>query len=76
MAAFKEEYSAKLVADLGAELRFSWPEFPLDRWQLLAGTGLEELELLQRVDHLASGLVACLPSRFKEAAPIVARLVD
>ena len=76
MAAFKDEYSPQLVAALGHELQIAWAQFPLDRWQQTASDGLDELELLQRVDHLARALSACLPTRFDEAAAILLRLLD
>ena len=76
MAAFKDEYSPQLVAALGHELQIAWAQFPMDRWQQTATDGLDELELLQRVDHLARALGACLPTRFDEAAAILFRLLD
>jgi 3-methyladenine DNA glycosylase AlkC len=76
MPAFKDEFSTGLIDDLGQELIVAWPDFPLARWRRLAHDGLEQLELMQRVTHLASALRACLPDEFASAAELIARLPD
>ena len=76
MPAFKDEFSPQLIDALGRELVAAWDEFPVQTWTRLANEGLEELELLERVNHLAVTLRACLPDAFETAAPIIERLPD
>ncbi len=76
MAVLADEFSPDSVAALGAELGQAWPEFPLDRWQPLAADGLGPLALLERIDHIADALVACLPTEFGQAADILYRALE
>lgn len=76
MAAFKDEFSPALVTKLGQMLQVAWTEFPFDRWQTAATAGLEDLELLQRVDHLAKSLGGSLPPSFDAACTVMYRLLE
>ncbi len=71
MGAIKDELSIDMVERLGSELIGAWVDFPVDRWLALAGNGLEDLELLERVNHLATVLGLCLPDEFPEAAAVL-----
>lgn len=73
MAALKDEISPALVEALAAELRSAWPAFPRERFVDRAASGLEELELLARVSHVAQALGECLPSDFANGAAILDR---
>lgn len=76
MAAFKDEISLALVEVLAAELRRAWPEFQSRRFVRLACDGLDELELLARVSHVADALAGCLPADFAAAAAVIDRALD
>jgi 3-methyladenine DNA glycosylase AlkC len=73
VGAVKEEISAALGRSLADELVAAWPEFP--RRQFVSGlrSRLEALELLARIELLADGLVAALPSDFEDAAAVLWR---
>ena len=73
MAAFKDEFNPTSIALLSHELTAAWPEFPAARFRQVAGDGLEPLELLERVGHIARGLAMCLPGSFPEAAQVLHR---
>lgn len=74
MAAFKDQISAGAVRQLAGVVASVWAEFPTDDFVADAVSGLDELELTGRVDHVADALVAALPGDFTEAAPVVSAL--
>lgn len=71
MAAFKDELSIDTIENLGSELIRAWDGFPTDRWVALAINGLEDLELLERVNHFAEVLALCLPIEFPDGAVVL-----
>ena len=71
MAAFKDEFSIETIDRLGSELALASDGFPTDRWMALASNGLEDLELLERVNHLAEVLALCLPKEFPDGAAVL-----
>ena len=75
MAAFKDELSIDTIEQLGSELTRAWDSFPTDRWMALAINGLEDLELLERVNHFAEVLALCLPIEFPDALRCSTRLL-
>ncbi len=66
MADFKDEISPDAVARLGALVVPDAPGFVAD-----ATDGLEALELLARVRHVAAALARHLPPAFPEAAAAI-----
>ena len=59
------------MAELGAALRSAWSAFPEDRFVELATSGLEELEMKDRVSNVAKALLATMPDDFDRAAAVV-----
>ena len=76
MAAFKDEFSIETIRELASELSLAWDEFPKDRWTDLAAEGLEGMELLERVNHLAEVMAVCLPDNFPEGAAVLERALE
>ena len=76
MAAFKDEISPPVVAILAAEMERAWPGFPTRRFEAAATGGLDQLELLARVSHVARALGECLPEPFAEGAAVLHRALD
>jgi 3-methyladenine DNA glycosylase AlkC len=76
MAALKDEISPRLVDTLAGELVRAWPAFPRRRFVAAATDGLEELELLARVSHVAKALGDCLPEPFAEGAAVLDRALE
>ena len=76
MAALKDRISPRLVADLADELARAHPAFPRERFAAAATSGLEELELLARVTHIARALGDALPEPFADAAAVLDRALD
>ncbi|MEE9179068.1 MAG: DNA alkylation repair protein, partial [Acidimicrobiia bacterium] len=72
MAVFKDELSIGTIEQLGSELTRAWDDFPTDHWVTLATNELEDLELLERVNHLAEVLALCLPNEFPDGAAVLA----
>ena len=70
MTAFKDELSVEMIEQLGSELSRAWDGFPVEKWRALAGSGLDDMELLERVNHLAEVLALCMPEDFPAAAAI------
>ena len=73
MAAFKDEISPQVVTALAAEMASAWPDFPSERFVAQATAGLEDLELLARVSHVARALGNCLPEPFAAGAVVLDR---
>ena len=71
MTAFKDELSIDMIEQLGSELSRAWDGFPVEKWRALAVSGLDDMELLERVNHLAEVLALCMPEDFPAAAAIV-----
>lgn len=76
MAAFKDEFSIETIRHLGSELSRASDEFPTDRWTELAAEGLDDMELLERVNHLAAVLAVCLPDEFPAGSAVLARALE
>jgi len=76
LAAFKDEFSIETIRQLGSELSLASDEFPTDRWTELAAEGLDDMELLERVNHLAAVLSICLPDDFPKGAAVLERALD
>ena len=73
MPDFKDEFSPAAVAALAAELVRAWPAFPREAFVAAAADGLEDLELMARVRHIARALGDHLPPAFADAAGVVDR---
>lgn len=69
MPALKDHISEELVEALAAELAAAWPDFPSRPFITEAATGLGDLELTDRIRHVAAALRQALPAD-------VARTVD
>jgi 3-methyladenine DNA glycosylase AlkC len=68
---FKNLIGPQTVRDAGAHLQRAWPAFDRQRFEQLAGHGLEALELKARAMHLCAALEATLPANFGAAADII-----
>ena len=69
--AFKNRIDADLVAAIAKHLARVSEEFPRARFVKLANTGLDELELKERVTHLSDALAQCLPEKYDEAVTVL-----
>ena len=76
MAAFKDEIGPELVRALGLELSLAWPDFPRQRFERGIAAAVAPLELLARVDMVASRLGAALPTPFSAAADVLWRALE
>ncbi len=70
MADFKDQISPQAVRTLAAELQRAWPAFATDAFTREACEGLESLELMARVRHVAAVLARHLPGDFAAAAAV------
>jgi hypothetical protein len=68
---FKNLINAGTVAQAGRHLQRVWPAFDRARFESLATTGLETLELKARAMLLADALEATLPEDFAQAADVI-----
>ena len=68
---FKLLIHAGTVAQIGRHLQRAWPAFERARFESLASTGLEALELKARAMQLADALVSTLPGDFAQAAELI-----
>jgi 3-methyladenine DNA glycosylase AlkC len=68
---FKNLIHAGTVARAGQHLRRVWPAFDRARFESLATTGLETLDLKARAMLLADALEATLPDAFAKAAEVI-----
>jgi 3-methyladenine DNA glycosylase AlkC len=62
MPALKDNISGELLEALAAELHRAWPPFPTSTFLAEAGAGLGDLELKDRVRHVAGALGRALPA--------------
>lgn len=68
---FKNLLDAAGVARAAAHLRRAWPRFDARRFEALASTGLEALEMKARAMQIADALEATLPADFDRAAGLL-----
>lgn len=68
---FKNLINPGTVRQIGAQMKRAWPAFDRKRFERLAGTGLEALELKARAQHIRAALEATLPEAFDEAADVI-----
>ncbi|MBP9089088.1 MAG: DNA alkylation repair protein [Kofleriaceae bacterium] len=68
---FKNLINAQTVTHLGGQLAAVWPAFDRKRFEKLARTELESLELKARSMQLADALQATLPSDFAHACAMI-----
>ncbi|MGB3965794.1 MAG: DNA alkylation repair protein, partial [Planctomycetota bacterium] len=73
MEPFKNRIDAALVRTAARRLRRVQADFPDRRFVALATRGLDNLELKQRVAHVAQALAATLPADFDAAAGVLER---
>ncbi len=59
------------MAGLGAALISAWSDFPERKFVDLASTGLDELEMKDRVSHVSQALAVAMPEDFERAAAVV-----
>ncbi len=70
---FKHRIDPELIALAATHLRRVQVDFPHRRFVALATAGLAELELKQRVVHVAAALAATLPMEFAMAVAVLER---
>jgi 3-methyladenine DNA glycosylase AlkC len=68
---FKDRISVPAIAQLAADLKWAWPDFPEDDFIATASAGLVGLEMKARVVQVADALAASLPQEFPEAAAVM-----
>ncbi len=68
---FKNLISRETVVHTGAHLARVWPQFDRARFERLAGTGLEQLELKARALQIAAALGETLPADFAHACDLI-----
>ncbi len=68
---FKNLINAQTVTHLGDRLALGWPAFDRKRFEKIARTGLENLELKARAMQLADALQVTLPSDFAKACATI-----
>lgn len=71
MEPFKEFINQQVIDTLGDILLRVYPEFERAEYVKLAGRGLGDLELKQRVVQVAKALDETLPDRFEDLCPIL-----
>ncbi|MEZ6070587.1 MAG: hypothetical protein R3C10_10005 [Pirellulales bacterium] len=67
----KDGLDRAAVERIAANLGRVWRPFPRERFIRTAATGLDALELKQRVAHVITALHDCLPDDFARTAPIL-----
>jgi 3-methyladenine DNA glycosylase AlkC len=67
MAAFKDELGPAAINEIAGAFTRADGRFPAAKFVRLAGAGLDELELKQRVDHLIRCLGQVLPDDYPQA---------
>jgi 3-methyladenine DNA glycosylase AlkC len=72
MAPLKESVNADSVAALADGIIAAWPAFPAGRFQDRAVSGLDALELKDRVKHVTGALAETLTLPFPRAAAVLA----
>jgi 3-methyladenine DNA glycosylase AlkC len=73
LTALKDQISPELVRALARDVERAWPGFDREGFVAAAAGGLEELELLARLSHIARALGDHLPDSFAEAAAVLDR---
>lgn len=68
---FKNLINPGTVRQIGAQMKRAWPAFDRQRFERLAGDGLEALELKARAQHVRAALEATLPEAFDAAADVI-----
>ncbi len=68
---FKNLISQKTVQTAGRHLARVWPGFDRSRFEKLAGSGLEQLELKARAMHVTDALEQTLPQNFAHACTVM-----
>jgi|SaaInlStandDraft_1057018.scaffolds.fasta_scaffold24100_2 3-methyladenine DNA glycosylase AlkC len=69
--ALKDQFGPDVAKSLAKDLVGAWKAFPVERFLSVVLKGYEELELMDRVRHIAFGLEKSLPEDFQKAARIV-----
>ena len=68
---FKNLLNAALVQAAAMHLRRAWPQFDAGRFEQLASTGLQALEMKARAMQICAALEATLPQDFDRAATVI-----
>lgn len=69
--AFKNLINSRTVTQAAIHLHRAWPALDRQRFEQLAGNGLDALEMKARAMQIAQALDECLPAAFEQAADIV-----
>ncbi|MCC5796483.1 MAG: DNA alkylation repair protein [Methylophaga sp.] len=72
----KQHLNEQAVRQLAGCLATAWPVFDTAAFIKCASSGLEQLELKQRVEHIADQLMNHLPGDFTRTAGIVIQVAD
>ena len=68
---FKNQFSPPAIRMMAEHLAGSFSEFPVEAFVTRAATGLDALELKDRVRHIGRALADLLPTAWGDAAPII-----
>ncbi len=68
---FKNFINAKLIEDMGHALSNAWSKFDAKAFTAQATTGVEDLELKARSEHITDALIAHLPGDFQRTSEIL-----
>ena len=69
--ALKNHFGPEVVRGLAKDLKKAWKGFPADRFLEVVLDQFSELELMDRVRHIAEGLTLTLPKDFSKARKVV-----
>jgi len=70
----KESLNTKAIERIATSLSAVDVDFDSERFVKLAQAGVDELALKERVDHIISALVQCLPSNFEDGARVLSKV--
>lgn len=71
MEPFKNHINKRVIKDIATHVGSNWTDFPSRAFTAMATNGLDELELKQRVAHVAQALAAHLPEDFGHACRVL-----
>lgn len=72
----KDGLGARAIDRIALGIQSAWPKFDSQSFTQKANTGIDSLELKQRVQHLIQVLNQFLPNDFEESAAILSRTPD
>lgn len=68
---FKNEYNPTMIAQMGDHLQRVWKTFDKEGFVSKAAKGLDDLELKERISHIADALSVHLPNDYSQSVSIL-----